>query len=123
MSDIIQDAADWLTDQMQSHVAVSITYVRGGTSATFDATPGKTAYSAESEVGFVVEFEQRDFIFPVAELTAEGIALPPVRTDRITQTINGASKTYKPFAPNGDRCFKFTDPGEKQIRIYTELVE
>lgn len=122
MANMLKAGEDVIASVMQTHVSDSMTYTRGAYTATIDATTGQTEFVSESESGYAIRFESRDFIFPVADLVLDSSATLPQRGDTITQTINGTAKTFKVFAPSGEQVYRFTGPNQVQIRVHTELV-
>jgi hypothetical protein len=114
MTNMLADAATWLADQQQAHLATEITYRRGGADLTISATRGASGHQVDQTTGIFSWFDQ-DWLIPASVLTI-GV---PLRHDEI---IVG-SETYKVLPPNGEECWRWSDHNNTIYRIHSERVK
>lgn len=101
--------------------AITYTRLAGGTvDLTGKAWVGRTAYARQpvaDSAQAVVTFEDRDYLIPALDLGAE-----PARGDRVTEVVNGTTKTYEVMAQFGEAEWVYSDPGETVYRVHVKQV-
>ena len=108
MSSLSERGRDALVRRQLAAAGVPVTYTRvtGGTLA-LTVIPGQTVYTSQETPGRV-EISARDYQVVVADLMTAGVETPPKIGDRITETINGAAKTFELQTPdNGDPAWRY----------------
>jgi hypothetical protein len=122
MANIISAGAAWLADQLQAHVATTITYRRGATNVSLAATKGQTELEQVDADGFAQRILTVDFLLPAADLILSGssAATLPARGDTIEETIGGALHTYTVLPGDSFPSYRFSDPHRKGLRIHTK---
>lgn len=118
MSNLLKTGLSYLASTLKSNASETVTYVRGASRATIQATFGKTPYKFESESGFQVGGEIIDFIFSAADLVIGGIVVTPDVGDKIITD----RATYKAQMVGNEGCWKYSDPFAKMIRFHTQEV-
>lgn len=107
----------WLPGQAAQVAGVTVTYTRGAVTRTVAALEGRTVFASQMDGGPRVEFGDRDYLIEAADLTAFG---DPQLGDRITETLNGVSRTWEVKTPGtGDPAWRWSDPGHTRYRVHT----
>ena len=119
MTDLLEQATDWLQRMQQQHVSKPVTYHREQQSIELTATIGKTVFRTEDEFGRVQHFESRDFLIPSEQLTDA----PPQRGDRIRETQADKTFVYEVMAPGKEPHFRLADTYRRTLRVHTKLVD
>jgi hypothetical protein len=122
MSDLLQQASNWLEDQRTRHAASTSQYVRGSRSVDLLATVGKTTFDVDDGYGVLVRYESRDFLILAADLVLDGLPLIPQRGDRIQETQGGTTFIYEVTAPGKEPCWRYSDPYRKTLRIHSKQI-
>lgn len=126
MSDAFADAADFLNDALSGPLGGSagtaVVYVRGLTRANWTATTGSTEWETESDPDTVSAWKSRDYIGAAADLTSQGIAMPPLAGDQVIEVIAGQTVTHELMDVNNGQPFRFSDSGEKRVRVHTKEI-
>jgi hypothetical protein len=126
MPDVIADGLAWLTDQLQANASVSVTYRRGSSSVTFNATIGTSLLRIANPGGDVqIVRTERDFIFPAALLVLGNNAVEPADGDTIDQLWpDGITRRYQILSPGGQEPpWRYSDPRRVQIRAHTKYLK
>jgi hypothetical protein len=124
MSDLLQTAAAWLTDQLQRHAAQPVVYQRGLLTATMQVTKGRTLLRlSDGSGGSYVQWTDRDYLIPAAALEAVGIALPPQPGDRILETVGSATQVYEVLIYGSEPAWRWADAHRQLLRIHTKHIE
>ncbi len=121
MSDMLQDASDWLADQLATYAAQQVTYTRGARSITLAATLGESKLRTTDRGGNVkVERTDRDFIITAADLDFGAGPCDPEAGDTITLTQAGKTKRYEVLPYGKDEPVFRPEPGGAGIRIHAK---
>jgi hypothetical protein len=109
--------------QRASAVTTALTYTRvsgGGTvNLTGKAWVGRTVFRRNPlEAGAAIEFGDRDYLIPVADLPAE-----PERGDRITQTVGATQLVFELIAPANEPAWRYSDPMRTLYRVHVKQVQ
>jgi hypothetical protein len=117
-------AAAALTRRKKQADGVSVSYARiGANTLTLTAVPGQTT-ATSAELPGRVEISARDYLVAVEDLVdASGTEVPPAVGDRITETINGAAKTFELQTPeNGEPAFRWCNENRAMYRLHMKAV-
>lgn len=123
MPDQIQSALAWLADKQDSHASRTVTLKRGA-----ELTLGVMALKASNDFGsddddtIIEDWQGRDWLIRPADYRINGVAVEPLRGDRIVEVDGGKTKTYEVMAPGGLPPFRETRSGTR-YRVHTKLVE
>lgn len=123
MSNLLANGVDWLAGQLKSFASSSITYTRGASSVTIDATIGRHALRSlgglpDNEVDTsttVVTFDAVDLNFGSGRTT-------PARGDRFTLNNNGVLFTFEVLPIDGERWWKEADAFGRRLEVNAKLV-
>lgn len=87
------------------------------------AVVGRTVFKRNEIGGAAIEFGERDYLIPVASyvLTELG-AVEPMVGDRLTETVNGTSKTFEILPITGEPAWRYTDGSLTRYRIHVKRV-
>lgn len=124
MGNLLESGARWLAQQLQTHVATRIVYMRGNERVALQATIGKTELQTEEANGFITRLTSRDFIFPAAALILGGSpTLPRDSGDRILEPHDGKTFVYEVAAPApNEQPFRYADEFHVLLRVHTKHV-
>lgn len=105
-----------------SLAGVSITYRRGETETTFDATPIKKLFHVAGRDGASRRVERRGYQFALTEL-AEFTPAEPRERDQIVETDSQENESTRQVtaSPNGPP-FDYVDHGRLWVQVWTSEV-
>ncbi len=122
MTDMLQQASDWLEAKRTQYASRVVVYTRGVQSVELPATIGKTTFEVDDGCGVLVRHQSRDFLILAADLIFSGQLEQPQRGDRIRETQNHDVFVYEVSAPGQEPCWRFSDPFRKTFRIHTKEI-
>lgn len=122
MANLFESGAAWLANQLKTHAAVDVVYVRGIESVPVKATIGKTEFAIEDGSGAILRIQSRDFLIQAADLEFGGVPVLPVAGDQIRETHGSRTFVYEVMAPGSEPHYRFSDPFRKLLRIHTKHV-
>jgi hypothetical protein len=123
MPDLLETGQQWLADQLKTHASRSVVYVRGVEQVAVPATMGRTLLKLDDGYGGVrMEWTDRDFLIPAADLVLAGNAATPERGDRIRETVGAQTLVFEVMAPGKEPPWRWSDPFRKVLRIHTKHV-
>jgi len=106
MSDLLEQASNWLEAERTRHASRVVSYVRGSRTLGVSATIGKTTFEVDDGYGVLVRYESRDFLVLAADLVIEQQPLLPERGDRIRETQGQTTFVYEVTAPGKEPCLQ-----------------
>lgn len=110
----LADAATWIAGKMQSGIATSITYRRGGSSISISATKGASQHQVDEITGIISWFDQ-DWLIPASVLT--------IGEPRTGDVIVHSSAEYEVLPPTGEECWRWSDNHQTIYRIHTKRIK
>lgn len=123
MPDLLQTGSDWLADQLKTHASRPVVYRRGAQQLAVQATIGRTLLKLDDGYGGVrMEWTDRDFLIPAADLVIGGNSVLPERGDMIRETQGGTVFVYEVMAPGKEPAWRWSDVFRKVLRIHTKQV-
>lgn len=112
-----------LKSQLQSAAGVSVTYTRGAYSVSLTAVVGRTVFASNLQGAARIEFGDRDYLIEAADLILNSATVEPVKGDRITEVVNGATMVFEAMIPStGEPCWRYSDPARTILRIHCKRV-
>jgi hypothetical protein len=100
-----------------------VEYRRGESRVSWFAAVGSTQFEVSTEYG-LESYESRDYIGLAADLIlddgTEEVAITPQQGDRIYDSRT--SFVYEVSAPQGQPCFKYSDPNRTVVRVHTKCI-
>jgi len=114
MADLLQTGVTYLLAALSSHASREVTYRRGATSATINATLGTSAFEQQQSDGSVMRFESRDYILSTPTVSAT-IGLP-----QVGDYIDDGDIRYEVLPVTTQQSFKYLDPFRLGLRIHTK---
>ncbi len=119
MTNLFQQGSELIEKVHSQSLSVSVTYRRGTDSVTLSATPIFARRQATDESGFIIEYEQPDFVLSTADLILDESQTIPELGDEIELTRNGKTETYEVAKGPSDSHWRYADPYGYQIRVHT----
>lgn len=123
---LFEDAMAELADAMQAEAAVTLVYHRGADSTTLvgKCWVGRTAFRIVDEKGSRVEYSDRDFFIPCADLLINAVAVEPLEGDYITQVFANVegNQDFELMAPDREPVWRYSDPQRTIYRLHTKRV-
>lgn len=123
MTDLLQIGLAWLSDQLKEHASREVIYVRGADQVSVQATLGRTLLKLDDGYGGVrMEWTDRDFLIPAADLVLSGNPILPQRGDRIRETVGSQVFVFEVLAPGKEPPWRWSDPFRTTLRIHTKHI-
>lgn len=116
-----------LVRRMKLSAGREVVYSRGATlRADLTAWVGNTLFARRTdEPGASVVWGDRDYLIPVADLTAalggQAVRLPQ-KGDRIAETIDGTECVFELMTPTGEPVWRYADQTRQVFRLHTKRV-
>jgi hypothetical protein len=127
MASIYADAADWLADQVETHLATSVTYYRGQAGVTLPALISNADQVLGDDTDAAVVSRARDFRVTAADLVINSDQITPAVGDTIRVPVGGGVfDVYEVTELGGEYHYRPADPYGVQLRIhgrYTGQIE
>ena len=123
MTDLLQQAAEWLGAQQAKHLARLVQYRRGDTTLDLLAAVGRTVFEVESATGVLERIESRDFLIAAVDLVFDGQVTVPQPGDQILETVGPATLVYEVMAPSKEPAWRYAGPYRVTLRVHTKQVE
>ncbi|MBX3444260.1 MAG: hypothetical protein KF774_17795 [Planctomyces sp.] len=106
---------------LRSSTGERIEYRRAGRVVRLRALIGRTATETTLETGFVSVGQLEDFLVGAADLDIDGVRFLPERGDQLVRVELPGQPVFQ-VCPNGEDCYRFSDPARSQIRIHTQAM-
>ena len=123
MLDLLHFGSDWLADKLKEHASRPVVYRRGTSEVTVAATLGRTLLKLDDGFGGVrLEWTDRDFLIPAADLVLDGQAVLPERGDQVREVQAGKTFVFEVMAPGSEPPWRWSDAFRKLLRIHAKQV-
>jgi len=122
MTDVLENASNWLENQRRRHAAHEVTFVRGGRPIVVLATIGKTTFEVDDGYGVLIRHESRDYLITAEDLILDDTPVIPQRGDRIQETQGLQTFVYEVTAPGKEPIWNYSDHFRKTLRIHTTQI-
>ena len=122
MTDLLQQASDWLEAMRHQHATQPVTYHRSVDNVSLPATVGKTDYEVEDDYGFRVKAEVIDFLIMAEDLVLGGQKTLPQSGDQIRMTRGEETMVFEVMALADQGCWRYSDSFGQTIRIHTKQI-
>ena len=119
MTDLLAQAASFLSSVRKTHMSATVVYSRGEDSVELAATLDRSEHELATAEGFATVIESVDFLIAAADLVLNGAAAQPRRGDRIEY----AGETYEVLDRPGLPAFRREDPHGYTLRVFCKIVE
>ena len=121
--DLLEVGAKWLTGKLKDHASRAVLYQRGDEQVSLQATIGRTLLKLDDGSGGVrMEWTDRDFLIPAADLVLGGSVTLPRRGDRIREMAGDGELVYEVLAPGGEPPWRWSDHHRQRLRIHTKQI-
>ena len=123
MSDLLRTGSDWLADRLKEHASRPVTYRRGASEVTLQATIGRTLLKLDDGYGGVrMVWTDRDFLIHASDLVLVGNQVLPERGDTVREAVGAATFVYEVLAPGQEPAWRWSDVSHKLLRVHTKRV-
>lgn len=122
MTNLLDQGAAWLADQLKTHASTEVVYQRGANQVAVQATIGKTEFEVDDGAGIIQRVQSRDYLIQAADLQLGGLATLPRAGDRIRERVGEKTFVYEVLAPGNEPPYRYSDPFRKLLRIHTKHV-
>jgi len=79
MTNMLETASKWLSDQLDEHVSSAVHYRRGSTVVPLVAGKGRTQFETTDAFNMLILVESRDFLISTTAILLDGVqSLPQV---------------------------------------------
>lgn len=121
--DILKDGLAWLTRQLSTYAAETVTYTRGYDSVDVPAVFGKKLLKIDDGMGGIrVEWTDMDFLIPADSLRFGGDLVTPQRGDLIHITAPYDVQTFEVLPFGSEPAWRWSDPHQSMYRIHTKRI-
>jgi hypothetical protein len=118
MTNILETASQWLSDQQDEHTSSDVVYRRGSLSVELVAGLGRTTFDATDASGMVINVQSHDFIVSAALIVLDGVQVTPDVGDKIVVS----SQIYEVMRFGTEQHYRQCDPYGHKLRIHTKYV-
>lgn len=122
MGDVLADGMAWLEDKRQQHLTGTVVFRRGADQVSLSATIGRTVFRVDKGYGLSERTEARDFIVRTEDLVLNATLVTPKAGDQVLEPVSDKYHIYELMAPEGEPCWRYSDPYRLAIRMHTKLV-
>ena len=122
MTNLLEQGAAWLTDQLHWHASTEVVYQRGVDQVAVKAVIGKTEFEVDDDSGAIQRVQSRDFLIRTADLRFFDVPTLPRAGDRIREPVGERTLVYEVLAPGNEPHYRFSDPFRKLLRVHTKHV-
>ncbi|MEQ8785127.1 MAG: hypothetical protein RIC55_02475 [Pirellulaceae bacterium] len=122
MDNLLAAGAAWLANQLQTHAASEVRYVRGADEVLLCATIGKTEFEVDDGAGTIERFQSRDFLLRASDLVLAGSQTLPQAGDLIHETQGAQTFVYEVMSPGEAPPWRYSDPFRNLLRVHTKHV-
>jgi hypothetical protein len=123
MTNLLDQGAAWLADQLKTHASTEVVYQRGADQVAVQATIGKTEFEIDDGAGIIQRVQSRDYLIQAADLQLAGLVTLPQAGDRIRERVGEKTFVYEVLAPGNQPHFRYSDPFRNLLRIHTKNVD
>ena len=116
MGDLLRQGSQWLAGVLKQHASSPVTYRRGETEATVDATFGRTEYEVEDDLGLRVGARVTDFLIATADFE------PTFGTPEAGDRIVADGEVHEVLDLAGQGHWRWNDPHGTTMRIHTKRI-
>lgn len=122
MTNLLQDGAAWLGEQLKAVAGVTVAYHRGSSSIDeLTASVSVHEYEILDTDGIMVLVKSRDYIVHAADLVI-GTTITPRSGDRIVETIGGTPQTFEIMPLGAQKEYEPLDADGVLLRIHTKRI-
>jgi hypothetical protein len=122
MPNMLEQASNWLSDQLDEHASSSVEFRRGSLSVSLVAGKARTTFDAVDSNGMVINVESSDFIITASTIVLDEVATLPRVGDLITESIGSETHAFEVMRFGTEQCFRQCDPYGHKLRIHTKYV-
>jgi hypothetical protein len=118
MTNLLETASQWLSDQQDEHTSSDVVYSRGSLSVALVAGRGRTRFDATDSSGMVINVQSHDFLVSSDLIVLDGVQVLPEVGDKITADL----LIYEVIRFGTEQHYRQCDPYGHKLRIHTKFV-
>lgn len=123
MPDMLRDALAFLTEQLATHAARTVTYEQDGEAVEVRATFGRKLLRLADEFGSTrIEWTDMDFLIPATDLAIADVPITPRRGDRVRVSEEDEVQTFEVLPFGNEPPWRWSDPHQSMYRIHTKHI-
>jgi len=111
---MLQQGSQWLEQMRTQHCSSPVTYRRGGTEATINATYGRTEYEVDDDYGLRVAAHVTDFLISATDFT------PTFGEPEAGDQIVADGTIFEVMSLGNQGHWRWSDPHRQALRIHTK---
>lgn len=115
---LLDSASQWLDETLASANGESVTYTIQTDSLSVSANIGQTPVGQVLENGVLQTWQSQDFLISAALLVSGGTTFKP----EVGHTITHNGNNFRVSNLDDGRCYRFTDPSRRTLRIHTKEI-
>jgi hypothetical protein len=120
MSNVLEEASEWLSGQIDANASSPVLYRRGSLTAPVVAGKAKTIFEVPSVDGMLVQIESHDWIITAQAISLDGVVSRPALGDRIIETVGGKLHAYEVTRFGQEQHYRQCDPFGHKLRVHTK---
>ena len=124
MSNLLQDGATWLAEQLQTHAGRDVVLRRQGQVSTeLTGTVVLHEYDVvDDQTGVVFTVLSYDWVFTASEYRLGGVAVAPLPYDRLEETLAGSSIAFEVMGLGKKPCWEWFDSSGIMLLVHSKKV-
>ena len=119
MTDMLETGVTWLNEMRDTHFVKSVTYRRGRSSVTINATRGRTQTNIVGEDAVEVAGQIDDWIVMASDLVLDGERIWPEIGDQIREVSGSETFVYDVRKGPDGEGWRYQDAFKQTLRIHT----
>lgn len=122
MTNLLEQASDWLAEQLDEYASNSVLYRRGSLVAAVVASKAKTTFDVPQVDGMLIQVQSHDWLITAQSIVLDAEVVKPAIGDRIIETIAGKLHCYEVQKFGMEQHYRQCDPFGHKLRIHTKYV-
>lgn len=118
MPNFLKNAEAWLDATLAASDGETVTYSRGIPNVSLTAVLGATPTGFDLGNGILQTWQTQDFLIAETDLELSGHEVKPAVGDEVTSD----GVVFRVCNATDGRCWRFTDPHRRTLRIHTKEV-
>lgn len=114
----LDTAAAWLDSTLATSDGVTVRYSRGIPYVDVTAVLGQTPTGFDLGNGILQTWQTQDFLIPQADFELSGSDVSP----QVGDEVRSGDVVFRVCLADDGRCWRFTDPYRRTMRIHTKEV-
>jgi hypothetical protein len=122
VTNLLEQASQWLSGQIDAHASNSVLYRRGSLTVPLVAGKARSTYELVDSNGMIVNVEVHDFLITAESLVLDGMKCTPEVGDQLIETVEGELHSYEVMIFGTEKQYRFCDPYHHKLRVHTKYM-